>query len=142
MDTFSCHGDLLFDEIKLSEHLNVKAAGDIEGFVDLGDYTTSNHKDHGMVVLFQPYTRSWTQIPGILASKGNVQAATLAKIIVECTVLAKRACLYVGSVTCDGASWNRSMWRIFGIHVLYNTFKPDAADGAKLVSHTQHGVEK
>ncbi|KAH6925584.1 hypothetical protein HPB50_007607 [Hyalomma asiaticum] len=33
---------------------------DIEGFVDLGDYTTSNHKgvlaDWEMVVVFQPYT--------------------------------------------------------------------------------------
>ncbi|KAK8761028.1 hypothetical protein V5799_027705 [Amblyomma americanum] len=60
MDTFSRHGDLLVDEIKLSEHLSVKAAGNIEGFVDLGDYTTSDHKgvlaDHGMIVLFQPYT--------------------------------------------------------------------------------------
>lgn len=35
-------------------------SGDIGGFVDLGDYATSDHKgvlaDHGMVVLFQPYT--------------------------------------------------------------------------------------
>ncbi|KAH8020872.1 hypothetical protein HPB51_007968 [Rhipicephalus microplus] len=120
MDTFSRHEGLLLDEIKLSEHLNVKAAGYIEGFVDLGDYTNSNYKgvlaDHGMVVLFQPYTGSWTQILGVFASKGNVQTATLAKIIVECTVLAERAGLYVDSVTCDGASWNHSMWRIFGIH--------------------------
>ncbi|KAH8024520.1 hypothetical protein HPB51_025147 [Rhipicephalus microplus] len=93
--------------------------------------TLSNHKgvlaDHGMVVLFQPYTGRWTQILGVFASKGNVQAATLAKIIVECTVLAERAGLYVDSVTCDGASWNRSMWRIFGIHVLF----PKSADGCR-----------
>ncbi|KAH7965238.1 hypothetical protein HPB49_004998 [Dermacentor silvarum] len=60
MHTFSRHEGLLVDEIKLSEHLNVKAAGNIEGFVDLGDHTASDHKgvlaDHGMVVLFQPYT--------------------------------------------------------------------------------------
>ncbi|KAH7944639.1 hypothetical protein HPB52_022965 [Rhipicephalus sanguineus] len=60
MGTFSRHGGLLLDEIKLSEHLNGEAAGDIEGFADLRDYTTSEHKnvlaDHGLVVLFEPYT--------------------------------------------------------------------------------------
>lgn len=118
MDTFSRHGGLLIDEIKLSKHLNVKSAGDIEGFVDLGEHTTDDQKgvlaDHGMV-MFQPFTGGWTQVLGVFASRGNVKAPTLAKIIVEATVLAEQAGLYVDTVTCDGATWNRSMWRIFGI---------------------------
>ncbi|KAH7985108.1 hypothetical protein HPB49_026595 [Dermacentor silvarum] len=36
MDAYSRHGGLVIDEIKLSEHLNVKSAGHIEGFGDLG----------------------------------------------------------------------------------------------------------
>ncbi|KAH9382675.1 hypothetical protein HPB48_023231 [Haemaphysalis longicornis] len=102
MDAFSFHWGLLVDEIKLSEHVNMKATGDIEGFADLGDYTTSDHKgvlaDHGMAVLFQPCTGIWTQILCVVASKGNVKAATLAKFIVECTILAEQAGLYADSV--------------------------------------------
>lgn len=58
---------------------------------------------------------NWTQILGVFASRSNVKAATLAKIIVESIVLSEQAGLYVDSVTCDAASWNRSMWRLFGI---------------------------
>ncbi|KAH7985485.1 hypothetical protein HPB49_026400 [Dermacentor silvarum] len=92
MDVYRRHGGLVIDEIKLSEHLNVKSAGHIEGFVDLGDHTPADQKnvlaDHGMVVLFQPFTGNWTQILG--NSKGKVKSATLAKIVVETTVLAEK----------------------------------------------------
>ncbi|KAH7978911.1 hypothetical protein HPB49_007340 [Dermacentor silvarum] len=122
MDVYSRHGGLVIDEIKLSEHLNVKSAGHIERFVDLGDHTPADQKnvlaDHGMVVLFQPFTGNWTQILGVFASKGNVKSATLAKIVVQTTVLAEKAGLFVDCITCDGASWNRSMWRLFGIQVV------------------------
>ncbi|XP_077519810.1 uncharacterized protein LOC144129529 [Amblyomma americanum] len=133
MDAYSRHGGLVIDEIKLSEHLNVKSAGDIEGFVDLGGHTPADQKnvlaDHGMIVLFQPFTGKWTQILGVFASKGNVKAPTLAKIILETTVLAEKAGLFVDCITCDGASWNRSMWRLFGIqgspsHVRSSTKHP------------------
>ncbi|KAH7967029.1 hypothetical protein HPB49_021518 [Dermacentor silvarum] len=60
MDVYSRHGGLFIDEIKLSEHLNVKSAGHIEGFVVLRDHTPADQKnvlaDNGMVVLFQPFT--------------------------------------------------------------------------------------
>ncbi|KAK8765846.1 hypothetical protein V5799_007373, partial [Amblyomma americanum] len=119
MDAFSCRGGLLIDEIKLSEHLTMKSTGNLEGFVDLGKHTTGDQKgvlvDHGMVVLFQPFTGNWTQVLGVFASRGNVKAPTLAKIIVESTVLAEQAGLYVDTITCDGATSNRSMWHIFGI---------------------------
>ncbi|KAH6946270.1 hypothetical protein HPB50_012603 [Hyalomma asiaticum] len=107
--------------------------GHIEGFVDLGDHTPADQKnvvaDHGMVVLFQPLTGNWTQILGVFASKSNVKSATLAKIIVETTMLAEKAGLFVDCITCDGASWNRSMWRLFGIqgsssHVRSSTKHP------------------
>lgn len=83
MDVYSRHGGLIIDEIKLSEHLSVKSAGDIEGFVVLRDHTPADHKnmlaDHGMIVLFQPFVGNWTQILGVFASKSNVKAPTLAK---------------------------------------------------------------
>ncbi|XP_040076523.1 uncharacterized protein LOC115310148 isoform X4 [Ixodes scapularis] len=119
MDKFACHGGIVFDEMKISEHLDVKSTGDLEGFVDLAQFTPESQKgqvcDHGMVVLFQPFQGQWTQVLGVFASRGNVKADTLAKIIVEATILCEKAGLFVDFVTCDGASWNRSMWRIFGI---------------------------
>ncbi|KAH7985319.1 hypothetical protein HPB49_026495 [Dermacentor silvarum] len=94
-------------------------AAHIEGFVDLEDHTPADQKnvlaDHGMVVLFQPFTGNWTRILGVFASKGNVKSVTLAKTIVETAVLAEKAGLFVDCITCDGASWNRSMWRLLGI---------------------------
>ncbi|KAH6928309.1 hypothetical protein HPB50_014118 [Hyalomma asiaticum] len=52
MDEFSCHGGIVFDEMKISEHLDVNTTGDLEGFVNLGDFTPDSQKelcDHGMV---------------------------------------------------------------------------------------------
>ncbi|KAG0431737.1 hypothetical protein HPB47_021512 [Ixodes persulcatus] len=58
MDAFQRHGGLLIDEMKLSENLKVTSSGFIEGFVDLGAYTSVDQStetcDHGLVVLFQP----------------------------------------------------------------------------------------
>lgn len=131
-------------------HICFAFLGDLEGFVDLAQFTPESQKgqvcDHGMVVLFQPFQGKrfhsaiafivlhcrretkllfivfwllslgqWTQVLGVFASRGNVKADTLAKIIVEATILCEKAGLFVDFVTCDGASWNRSMWRIFGI---------------------------
>ncbi|KAH8036057.1 hypothetical protein HPB51_016361 [Rhipicephalus microplus] len=119
MDVYSRHGGLVTDEIKLSEHLNVKSAGNIEGFVDLEDHTPAHQNnvlgDHGMVMPFQPFTGNWTQILGVFASK--YESVTLAKISVETIILAEKASLFVDCITCDGASWNRTMWRLFGIQV-------------------------
>ncbi|KAH9377119.1 hypothetical protein HPB48_008278 [Haemaphysalis longicornis] len=58
MDELSVHGGLLFDELKLSENIAVKALGEMTGFVDLGDFTEQDSKtsqsDHGLVIMFQP----------------------------------------------------------------------------------------
>ncbi|KAH7971849.1 hypothetical protein HPB52_003472 [Rhipicephalus sanguineus] len=39
MDKFDCHGGLVYDEMKLSENINVKVSGELTGFVDLGPFT-------------------------------------------------------------------------------------------------------
>nr|XP_050030190.2 uncharacterized protein LOC126526334 [Dermacentor andersoni] len=119
MDEFRCHGGLIIDEMKLSECFSVVGGGKIEGLVDLGKFTPESEKhvpcDHGLVVMFQPLSGSWHQILGVFASRGNVKAALLSKIVLEAVILAEKAGLKVDFVTADGASWNRSMWRIFGI---------------------------
>lgn len=57
----------------------------------------------------------WTQILGVFSSKGNIKAEMLAKLLLEATLLSEQAGLFVDFVSCDGATWNRSMWRSFGI---------------------------
>lgn len=119
MKPFKCHGGLVIDEMKLSEHLSVDTAGKVAGFVDLGPYTPQEEErllsDHGLVVMFVPLVGSWTQVLGTFATSTNVKGELLAKIVLEATVLAEKAGLFVDYITCDAASWNRKMWRIMGV---------------------------
>ncbi|KAH7937589.1 hypothetical protein HPB49_013397 [Dermacentor silvarum] len=105
--------------MKLPENLSVNQYGIVNGLVDLGQFSTGSANsvmaDHALVVIFQPFTWKWHQVLGVFASKGNVKANLLAKIILECIILAEKSGLFVDFVTTDAASWNRSIWRIFGI---------------------------
>ncbi|KAH7985017.1 hypothetical protein HPB49_026647 [Dermacentor silvarum] len=96
-----------------------KEAGRVSGFVDLGAYTPKEEKqlpcDHGLVVMFVPLTGSWSQILGTFATRTNIKGELLAKIVLEATILAEKAGLFVNYVTCDAATWNRKMWRIMGV---------------------------
>lgn len=119
IDPYKRHGGLVIDEVKLSEHLSVKKAGVIEGFVDLGKYTSADQQhvpsDHGMVILFVPLVGKWNQIIGCFATRNNMKGRILAQVITEATILAENSGLFVDFITCDGASWNRAMWSIMGI---------------------------
>ncbi|XP_077496128.1 uncharacterized protein LOC144107018 [Amblyomma americanum] len=119
MDNFSRHGGLIVDEMKLSEHLSVTTAGHVDGFVDLGAFSSSEDKhavcDHGMVIIFVPFVGKWTQILGAFATRGNVEGSLLAKIMVEAVILVEKAGLRVDFITSDGATWNRKMWTKMGI---------------------------
>ncbi|KAH9371751.1 hypothetical protein HPB48_021032 [Haemaphysalis longicornis] len=119
MDPFRCHGGLIIDEMKLSEHLSVDTAGKVAGFVDIGLYTPQEQKhvlaDHGLVVMFVPLVGNWTQVLGTFATHSNISGDLLAKIVLEATILAEKAGLFVDYITCDAAGWNRKMWRILGV---------------------------
>lgn len=118
MGDFERHGGLIIDEMKPAENFGVqRGSGKVDGFVDLGSFTPEADKsvpcDHGLVIMFQPLSGSWHQILGVFASRGNVKAPLLSKIILEAVVLAENAGLRVDYVTSDGASWNRAMWHRF-----------------------------
>lgn len=119
MNPFKKHGGLLADELKLAEHISVKQSGQIEGFVDLGPFTSAadrtTHSDHGMVILFVPFVGGWTQVIGTFATRGNIKGDLLAQIMVEATVLTEKSGLFVDFITCDGATWNRRMWTLLGV---------------------------
>ncbi|KAH7944966.1 hypothetical protein HPB49_002862 [Dermacentor silvarum] len=114
-----CHGGIIIDEIKLSESLSLDHYGNVYGLVDLGQFSSSiastSLADHALVALFQPLTGKWHQVLGAFASRGNVKADVLAKIIVEAVIMLENSFLRVDFVTTDAAAWNRSMWRSFGI---------------------------
>ncbi|XP_075752448.1 uncharacterized protein LOC142818081 [Rhipicephalus microplus] len=59
MNEMNRHGGLVIDETKLSTHLDLKSSMDIEGFVNLGQFTGAQDKhtkaDLGLVVKFQPF---------------------------------------------------------------------------------------
>ncbi|KAL3179549.1 hypothetical protein MRX96_037933 [Rhipicephalus microplus] len=58
---------------------------------------------------------NWTQILRVFSSKGNVKVNILSKILLVATVLAEKSGLFVDYWTSDGAPWNRSLWKLFGI---------------------------
>ncbi|KAH6947323.1 hypothetical protein HPB50_018381 [Hyalomma asiaticum] len=99
MDTFKCQGGLIVDEMSLSVHLSVDTSGKITGFVDLGLYTPKDQacllSNHGLVVMFVPLVGNWTQILGAFATHTNIKGDIVANIILDATVLAERAGLFV-----------------------------------------------
>ncbi|KAH7945825.1 hypothetical protein HPB49_016037 [Dermacentor silvarum] len=140
LDVFHRHGGIIIDEMKLAEHLSVTTGAKIEGFVDLGPYTPEKEKtlpcNHGLVVMFVPLVGSWTQVIGVFGSNENVKGDLLAKIVLESTILAERAGLFVDFVTCDAAAWNRKMWRIFNIRASLKEVvckKPHPVDSSRFI---------
>ncbi|KAG0420934.1 hypothetical protein HPB47_003154 [Ixodes persulcatus] len=148
MDEFSVHGGLVFDELKLSENIGVKASGEMTGFVDLGTFTEQDNKtslsDHGLVIMFQPFQGRWTQILGVFSSRGNVKAPLLSKLLLEATILAEKSGLRVDYWTGDGAPWNRALWKLLGIkassvEITCKTLHPvDAARHLYMISDFPH----
>ncbi|KAH6933257.1 hypothetical protein HPB50_013883 [Hyalomma asiaticum] len=52
-----------------------------------------------------------------------MKADILAKVVVEATILAEKSGLFVDFITTDGASWNRKMWRIMGVHATASSIR-------------------
>ncbi|KAL1445192.1 hypothetical protein MTO96_029298 [Rhipicephalus appendiculatus] len=104
----------------LSEHLSVTTTEQIEAFVNLGPFTSEESKhtvcDHGMVVIFVPFVGKWTQVLAAFATKGNIKGTLLTKIMLEAVILCEKAGLKVDFITSDGATWNRKMCSLMGIH--------------------------
>ncbi|KAH6932644.1 hypothetical protein HPB50_008228 [Hyalomma asiaticum] len=117
MDLFKCQRVMVINEMRLSEHLPVDTADKVSAFVDLRTYTHKEETqlpcDHGLVVMFVPLTGS--PILGTFATRTNIKGELLAKIVLEATISAEKAGLFVNYVTCDATTWNRKMWRMMGL---------------------------
>lgn len=113
-------GVLLLDEMKLSPSVRFdKSDLKILGFVDLGKYTPADQVgelgDHALVIMFQPFVGKWVQSLACFLSRGAANGVVLTQIILEAIILLGNANFYVHGITTDGATWNRSMWRNFGV---------------------------
>ncbi|XP_035210186.1 uncharacterized protein LOC118184592 [Stegodyphus dumicola] len=119
MEPYFLHGGILIDEMKLSENLHVSSDGQIEGFVDLGNFQNEKKQsNHGLVFLFQPFVGDWKQIVAVFATCNNIKGTLLADLIIEATILLENADLCVDFITCDGATWNKVMWKKCGMGTL------------------------
>lgn len=90
-----------------------------EGFTNLGDHTPEHQKselgDHALIFMFQSFLTGEIQTLGCFLSKGSASNTVLHKLLIECILLAENAGLFIDVVTSDGASWNRAMWKLFGV---------------------------
>ncbi|XP_067204450.1 uncharacterized protein [Linepithema humile] len=74
-----------------------------------------NHKRREKRLRNKPFKGTWVQSLACFLSVGSASASILHKIIMECIILTEQCGLKVDAVVSDGASWNRSMWNIFGV---------------------------
>ncbi|KAE8748887.1 hypothetical protein FOCC_FOCC004481 [Frankliniella occidentalis] len=114
------HGCIAIDEMSLESRTGFdKNKWELHGFVQLGGFESEEDKlkrgDHALVILFQPFRGRWVQAVGAFLSAGAVKSGTLHKLILEAVALLERSGFYVDAVTTDGATWNRSMWDLFGV---------------------------
>lgn len=106
--------------MKLTEKISFdKSTLKINGFTNLGDYTPEHQRtqtgDHALVMMFQPFKGKWVQAIAAFLSKGCASSTVLHHLIIEAIILLENAGFFVDVVTTDGATWNRSMWRQFGV---------------------------
>ncbi|KAK7571122.1 hypothetical protein V9T40_014726 [Parthenolecanium corni] len=113
-------GGLFIDEVKLSPNLKFdEKTLRVTGFVDLGvhtpDHQLNTPGDHALVIIYQPLQGKWFQTVGAFLSKGAAPGDVLHNIILEAIVRLENINFHVDYVTSDGATWNRAMWKYFGV---------------------------
>lgn len=106
--------------MKLSDTLRFdRDSCQFHGFVNLGDHTPTSQAnelgDHALVFMFQPFRGQWVQAVACFLSKGCANSNTLECLILECLMLLEKSGFQCDVITMDGASWNRSTWKKFGI---------------------------
>ena len=106
--------------MKLSKTLSFNRQKlEMEGFTNFGRYTPKHQQgkkgNHALVIMFQPFRGKWVQSLGCFLSKESANGTVLHQILIEAIILAENAGLKVDAIASDGASWNRSMWDIFGV---------------------------
>lgn len=106
--------------MKLSPNLSFnKSSLETIRFTDLGKYTPEKQRneqgDHALVLQFQPFQGARIQSVAAFLSKGAATGTVLTQIILEAIILIENAGFKVDGIVTDGAQWNRTMWKEFGV---------------------------
>ncbi|KAK3931076.1 DNA transposase [Frankliniella fusca] len=142
------HGCLLLDEMALDENVKYDPASkQFQGVVDLGKYTKEEDRtkrgNHALVIMFQPFRGKWVQTIGVFLNRGACRGQLLQKIIVETVGLIQQTGFEVDVVTTDGATWNRSMWKAFGLTLDENRGVPHLDSDVPLDENSyEHPVDQ
>lgn len=114
--------------MKITPYLSLNENMNISGFVNVGKYTPDEQKtvlgDHGLVLIFQPFTQSWIQPVGAFLTKNAANGSILSQIVLEAIILLENVGLNVDGITSDGAQWNRNMWSLFNVDENSRTLHP------------------
>ncbi|XP_051158562.1 uncharacterized protein LOC127279948 [Leptopilina boulardi] len=116
-------GVLVIDEMKISKSVSFDSDNlSILGFTDLREHTLEHQKmeqaDHALVFLYQPFQGKWIQNVAAFLSKGAANGQVLSHLVTECIILLEDDGFQADVVTTDGAQWNRTMWKNFGLKEL------------------------
>lgn len=98
-----------------------KHSVEVHGLVDLDGLEDSTKDpargDHALVIMFQPFKGKWYQALGAFLSAGALKSDKLHKLVLEATALVEKSGFLVDGVATDAATWNRTMWDLFGVNV-------------------------
>lgn len=135
----------MLDEMQISKSVSFDTENmSILGFTDLGEHTPVHQRkeqaDRALVFLFQPFRGKWVQNIAAFLSKGAANGEVLSHLVTECIILLENHGFYVDVVTSDGGSWNRNMWKQFGLkdleasckHVCYFDENEDSSEMRRL----------
>lgn len=65
--------------------------------------------------MFQPFRGQWVQNISAFLSKGAASGEVLSHLITECIFHLENSGFHVDVVTSDGGTWNRAIWKKFGL---------------------------
>ena len=121
-------GALLLDEMAIDDLVSFDPVNKKTfGLVDLDKFTEPEDKgkrgDHGLVLMYQPFQGQWVQAIAAFLSAGATRGRTLKHIILEAVLLLENSGFHVDCITTDGASWNRTMWDLFGVSKETSSFE-------------------
>lgn len=118
--TYNFTGVLVLDEMAISEGVYFNKHNlTVGGFTDLGEWTpphqVKERANEALVFMYQPFRGKWVQNIAAFLSKGCAAGKVLKHLVAECILLMEDSGFHVDVVTTDGATWNRAMWKAFGL---------------------------
>ncbi|RLU26632.1 hypothetical protein DMN91_000428 [Ooceraea biroi] len=117
----SRHCVLLLNEINLRKSVTVCSRNlTYVGLTDFGEdgphcTDIQDQATHGLVLMLQSITYSYTQPIAVFASKKPVKSEELAKLLIKAIIFVEKNGAQIHGVIADGAATNVKMWSLLGV---------------------------